>query len=149
MAAFQPFSASRPLQPQLHHDHHSLPPLNVPKGADILLPTTRNRPRKKLKMIIITLRLLATKSLALAPWVMADDNSSQTQVLASAEYQETDVYDAITTHPSVQAFRSQVCQARSQVDQANADLLPQISGRLVGGSSLSSHIEKRETNFRV
>ena len=31
---------------------------------------------------------------------------------------------------------------------ANADLLPQISGRLVGGSSLSSHIEKRETNAR-
>ena len=108
MAAFQPFSASRPLQPQLHHNHHNFPPLNVPKGADILLPTTRKRPRKKLKMIINTLGFLATTSLAFAPWVMADDNGSESQVLVSAENQQTDVYDAITSHPSVQAFRSQI-----------------------------------------
>ena len=60
LAAFQPFSASRPFQPQLNHDQHSFPPLNVLKGADFLLPTTRKRPRKKLKMIIITLGLLAS-----------------------------------------------------------------------------------------
>ena len=148
MAAFQPSSASRPFQPQLHHDHHSFPPLNVPKGADILVPTTRKRSRKKLKMFIITIGLVATTSLALAPWVMAQDNSGETQALATVEYEQVDVYGAIASHPSVQAFRSQVCQARSQVDLANADLLPQISGRLVGGSSLSSHIEKRETNVR-
>lgn len=148
MAAFQLFSASRPFQPQLHHDHHSFPPLKVPRGADILTPTRPRKSRKRLKMIIITLGLLATSSLALAPWVMAEDNMSESDALVSAEYQQTDVYDAIATHPSVQAFRSQVCQARSQIDLANADLLPQISGRLVGGSSLSSHIEKRETNAR-
>ena len=123
LAAFHPFSASRPLPPQLHHDHHSLPPLNVPKGADILLPTTRKRPRKKLKMIIITLGLLATTSLALAPWVMAEDNMSESSALAPAEAQDIDVYDAIASHPSVQAFRSQVCQARSQVDLASRQLI--------------------------
>ena len=101
-------------------------------------------------MLVLSLGLMASTSLALAPWVMADDMTPDvaTGVAADVQVDQVDVYDAIATHPSVQAYRSQVCQARSQIDLAEADLLPQISGRLVGGSSLSSHIERTETERR-
>lgn len=93
-------------------------------------------------MLVLSLGLMASTSLALAPWVMADDMTPE--VAADVQVDQVDVYDTIATHPSVQAYRSQVCQASSQIDLAEADLLPQISGRLVGGSSLSSHIERAQ-----
>ncbi len=58
------------------------------------------------------------------------------------------VYDAIQNHPTVSGYRSQVCQALSQSDQARATIRPQITGQLTGGSSLSSKIESASVRAR-
>ena len=142
MAAFLPILSKRPFQPKSPPEQFKLTPLYVLKGAEIITSTKRRRPMKKTKTFLWALGLTALASLAFAPWVMAQEQPT------AAGVSGPDVYDAIAGHPSVQAYRSQVCQARSQVDLARAGLLPQISGQLVGGSSLSSHIEKRETNVR-
>ncbi len=56
--------------------------------------------------------------------------------------------NAIFTHPNVARLRDQVCGYYAQVDIARSGKYPQIDLRLNGSSSLSSHIERRETNTR-
>ena len=108
-------------------------------GLPLALPQFRKRSSLvKPTAILCSLALLIVQVIA-APVLAAEDTGAD---------QPRDVYAAIYNHPAVAVQRSQACQALSQVDLAKADIRPQLSARLVGGSSLSSHIERRETHVR-
>jgi len=108
-------------------------------GLPLALPQFRGRsPVVKPTAILCSLALLIAQVFA-APVFAAEDTGAN---------RPRDVYAAIHNHPAVAVQRSRACQALSQVDLARADIKPQLSARLVGGSSLSSHIERRETHVR-
>lgn len=56
--------------------------------------------------------------------------------------------EAVVSHPSVAAARARICSTASQYDQARSQELPQVDLGLGGSSSLSSHVETRETESR-
>ena len=113
MAAFLPILSKRPFQPKSPPDQFKLTPLYVLKGAEIITSTKRRRPMKKTKTFLWALGLTALASLAFALWVMAQEQPT------AAGVSGPDVYDAIAGHPSVQAYRSQVCQARKLASLEN------------------------------
>lgn len=64
------------------------------------------------------------------------------------EPRHPEVIEAVINHPSVAGARARICGAASQYDRARSQELPQIDLSLRGSSSISSHIERAETQGR-
>ena len=144
---FKPFSVNQPSSAfdTLSFDQNidAPTPRSMSTGLNPSLSIlSRMPPRKRWKKIRLCIYagvLSAGILLTLAPYVMAQDNATPEKI---------NIYRSIENHPTVAAIRSQVCQARSQIDQSRAVLRPQFTGQITGGSSLKSNIETQETYQR-